>query len=222
MNLSKVVGNLVEEQKAINAQMNQRIENVESSVSKRIDGLHNSLNHKIDTLQLSIIRLTNQQQPREQGRFPSQTLPNPMGVHELSYASGPVLKIDEVKAIITLTSGKEIEQPVPKPAVETREKEEVEPDHIFIKEDSIKKSMPPQFPQALRGKKKASKQAGILEVLRQVKVNIPLLNMIKQVPTYAKFLKDLCTVKKGLGIDKKAFLTEQVSFIIQCKTLVKY
>ena len=59
-------------------------------------------------------------------------------------------------------------------------------------------------------------------MLRQVKVNIPLLDMIKQVPTYAKFLKDLCIVKKGLGINKKAFLTEQVSSIIQCKTLLKY
>ena len=59
-------------------------------------------------------------------------------------------------------------------------------------------------------------------MLRQVKVNIPLLDMIKQVPTFAKFLKDLCTVKKGLSIDKKAFLTEQVSAIIQCKTPVKY
>ena len=216
------MGNFVEEQKAINAQMNQRIENVENSVSKRIDGLHNSLNQKIDTLQSSITRLINQQQPQEQGRFPSQTLPNPRGVHELSYASEPSPKMDEVKAIITLRSGKEIEQPVPKPAVETREKEEVEPYHIFIKEDSMKKNMPPPFPQALRGKKKASKKGGILEVLRQVKVNIPLLDMIKQVPTYAKFLKDLCTVKKGLGIDKKAFLIEQVSSIIQCKTLVKY
>ena len=56
----------------------------------------------------------------------------------------------------------------------------------------------------------------------QVKVNIPLLDMIKQVPTYAKFLKDLCTGKKGLNIDKKAFLTEQVSAIIQCKTPVKF
>ena len=46
--------------------------------------------------------------------------------------------------------------------------------------------------------------------------------MIKQVPTYAKFLKDLCTVKKGLGIEKKAFITEQVSAIIQSKTPVKY
>ena len=62
----------------------------------------------------------------------------------------------------------------------------------------------------------------MLEVLRQVKVNIPLLDMIKQVPTYAKFLKDLCTVKRGLNVDKKAFLTEQVSAIIQCKTPVKY
>ena len=55
-----------------------------------------------------------------------------------------------------------------------------------------------------------------------MKVNIPLLDMIKQVPTYAKFLKDLCTVKKGLGIEKKAFLTKQVSAIIQSKTPVKY
>ena len=59
-------------------------------------------------------------------------------------------------------------------------------------------------------------------MLRQVKVNIPLLDMIKHVLTYSKFLKDLCTVKKGLGINKKAFLTEQVSSIIQCKTLLKY
>ena len=55
-----------------------------------------------------------------------------------------------------------------------------------------------------------------------MKVNIPLLDMIKQVPTYAKFLKDLCTVKRGLNVNKKAFLIEQVSTIIQCKTPVKY
>ena len=59
-------------------------------------------------------------------------------------------------------------------------------------------------------------------MLRQVKVNIPLLDMIKQVPTYAKILKNLCTVKRGLNVDKKVFLTEQVSAIIQCKTPVKY
>ena len=40
-------------------------------------------------------------------------------------------------------------------------------------------------------KKKAINQVEILEVLRQVKVNIPLPDMIKQLPTYAKILKDL-------------------------------
>ena len=74
----------------------------------------------------------------------------------------------------------------------------------------------------MRGKKKIPNQAEIWEVLRQVKVNIPLLDMIKKVPTYAKFLKDLCIVKKGLGIEKKAFLTEQVSAIIRSKNPVKY
>ena len=86
----------------------------------------------------------------------------------------------------------------------------------------MKNSTPPPFPQALKAKKKAINQAEILEVLRQVKVNIPFLDTIKQVPTYAKFLKDLCIVKRGLNVDKKAFQIEQVSAIIQCKILVKY
>ena len=86
----------------------------------------------------------------------------------------------------------------------------------------MKKNMPPPFPQALKGKKKITNQTEIREVISQVKVNIPLLDMIKHVPTYAKFLKDLCTVKRGLRIEKKAFLTKQVSAIIQSKTSVKY
>ena len=52
-------------------------------------------------------------------------------------------------------------------------------------------------------------------MLKQVKVNIPLLDAIKQIPSYAKFLKDLCTVKRKLNVHKKTFLTEQVSAIIQ-------
>ncbi|KAL6349838.1 hypothetical protein AAG906_001725 [Vitis piasezkii] len=93
---------------------------------------------------------------------------------------------------------------------------------ILLKEGMMKKHMPLPFPQALRGKKPIKNASKILDVLRQVKVNIPLLDMIKQVPTYAKFLKDLCTVKRGLNVTKQAFLTEQVSAIIQCKSPIKY
>ena len=140
----------------------------------------------------------------------------------MSSSSEPNPRIDEVKAIFTLRSGKEVKQLVSKPAEEGQEAKEAEPEEEVIKENVVKKSTPPPFPQVLKAKKKFINQAEILEVLRQVKVNIPLLDMIKQVPTYAKFLKDLCTVKRGLNADKKAFLTEQVSAIIQCKTPVKY
>ena len=93
---------------------------------------------------------------------------------------------------------------------------------MVTKEPAAKNSTPPPFSQALKAKKKSINQVEILEVLRQMKVNIPLLDMIKQVPTYAKFLKDLRTLKRGLNVDKKASLTKQVSAIIQCKTPVKY
>ena len=82
--------------------------------------------------------------------------------------------------------------------------------------------MPPPFPQALHGKKGINNALEILEVLRQVKVNILLLDMVKQFLTYAKFLKDLCAIKRGLNVSKKAFLTEQVCSIIQCKSPMKY
>ena len=93
-------------------------------------------------MQSSISSLNNQPQELEKGRFPSQTRPNPRGVHEQSFLSEPAKRVDEVQAIITLKSGNEIEQPMPKYEGKTREQEEEGSEHIFIKEDSMKESMP--------------------------------------------------------------------------------
>ena len=68
----------------------------------------------------------------------------------------------------------------------------------------MKNNVQPPFPQALKKRKNSVNQTEILEVLRQVKVNIPLVDMIKQVPTYAKILKDLCMVKRDFNVNKKA------------------
>ena len=154
LNLSKVVGNFVEDQKGINVQLAQRIDTVESTLNKRIDGLASNLNQKIDNLQYSITKINNILEVQERGRFPSQTLPNPKGVHEVGSSSNS--GIDEVKAIITLRSGREIEQPVSKAVEETCREKEAEPERVIISEDSMKHCMPPPFPQALRSKKKAS------------------------------------------------------------------
>ena len=143
-NLSKVVGNFVEEQKGINVQLAQRIDTVENTLNKRIDGLESNLNQKIDNLQYSITKINKLLEVHERGRFPSQTLPNPKGIHEVrsSNSSG----MDEVKAIITLRSGKEVDQPMPKPVEESRQGEELQSEHILLEEDSMKYSIPPPFP----------------------------------------------------------------------------
>ncbi|CAN6579328.1 unnamed protein product [Malus baccata var. baccata] len=47
--------------------------------------------------------------------------------------------------------------------------------------------------------KKEEAEKDILETLRKVQVNIPLLDAIKQVPRYAKFLKELCTTRKRIS-----------------------
>ncbi|RVW73692.1 Retrovirus-related Pol polyprotein from transposon 17.6 [Vitis vinifera] len=209
-----------------------------------MDGMQNDITQRIDNLQYSISRLRNLNTVQEKGRFPSQPHQNPKGVQEVESHEGESSQMKDVKALITLRSGKKIEQPPPKPLVEEEEtmKEEeedkrgeisekkehnestinAEPEKELLKEEMLKKSTSPPFPQALHGKKGIRNAAEILEVLRQVKVNIPLLDMIKQVPTYAKFLKDLCTIKRGLTVNKKAFLIEQVSAILQCKSPLKY
>ncbi|RVW37865.1 Transposon Tf2-2 polyprotein [Vitis vinifera] len=186
-------------------------------------------------------------QPQAQTQAPQQTSSVEQAIANLiETQEWESSKLREVKVVITLRSGKEVDQPLPKVrqdeelmskktlVKESNNQEEKsgkksaskssieEEPMIVIKEDMMKKHMPPHFPQALHGKKEIKNSSEILEVLRQVKVNIPLLDMIKQVPTYAKFLKDLCTVKRGLHVTKNAFLTEQVSAIIQSKSPVKY
>ena len=62
----------------------------------------------------------------------------------------------------------------------------------------------------------------IYELFKQVKVNIPLLDSIKQIPSYDKFLKDLCTVKRKLGVNKDAYMTEQSTSLIKNNLPPKY
>nr|XP_023912567.1 uncharacterized protein LOC112024125 [Quercus suber] len=66
------------------------------------------------------------------------------------------------------------------------------------------------FPQSLINPQKSAQFGDILEDFKQVQINIPFLDAIQQVPAYAKFLKDLVTMKRKTNVPKKAFLTEQL------------
>ncbi|KAM1255243.1 hypothetical protein ACFX2G_030098 [Malus domestica] len=73
------------------------------------------------------------------------------------------------------------------------------------------------FPSRFMQTKKEEAENDILETFRKVQVNIPLLDAIKQVPRYAKFLKELCTTRKRMSTKEVVKVGENVSAILQRK-----
>ena len=81
---------------------------------------------------------------------------------------------------------------------------------------------PVSFPNRLKPKKHSAQVEKALQIIKQVKVNILLLNVIEQVPSYAKFFKDLCTKKRAIQVPKKVFLAANISEILSNSIFVKY
>jgi len=144
------------------------------------------------------------------GKFPSQPQQNPRGQYNANASSFGSQHIDQVKSVITLRSGKVIEKPTLEPCEKDDEsmyegKEGVESEYCKEKTDSSP-ALP--FPHVMTKQRKVNHNSEIFETFKQVRINIPLLDAIKQVPFYAKFLKHLCIVKRKLNVKKKVFLTE--------------
>ncbi|XP_057958093.1 uncharacterized protein LOC131150977 [Malania oleifera] len=184
----------------------------------------------------------------EKGKFPAQTQPNPQVYKKSQVHSVENEDVKPVKVVITLRSGKQTEHVVPRPLAENDSKldqflevledvfespkahvdqggdqqKEIEPLGQEIEE--LRKEYVPAalYPQRLLLATKSKQQKEILEAFKKVKINITVLEVIQHFPSYAKFLKELCTVKRQLNVKKKAFLVEQVSAIIQRETPPKY
>ncbi|XP_075669774.1 uncharacterized protein LOC142639494 [Castanea sativa] len=180
------------------------------------------LDEEVRKTKSHITRLTNSLSGIERGKFPSQTQPNPINQN---LKIGSKDKHEEVKAMTILRSGREINKSaslITKKSKETPvEEENVEIESVGL-DDIEQCPIPPPFPQALKLPRKLDTASEILEHLHQVKINLPLLHVIKQMPAYAKVIKDLCTIKRKHHVKKTAFLTEQVSAVIQHRTPPKY
>ncbi|WP_236640962.1 hypothetical protein, partial [Flagellimonas alvinocaridis] len=74
---------------------------------------------------------------------------------------------------------------------------------------------PPPFPERLKRPNSEIINDKILDVLRNVKINIPLIDAIEHIPAYAKLLKDLCTKKRKLNVKEKSFYIERINAMIQ-------
>ena len=120
---------------------------------------------------------------------------------------------EHAKSIMTLRSGKvikhtsKINETDPKPLTEAKSPKNKEDLKIENKQTAPESSYLPKAPflDALKAPIPADKKGGkldeMLELFKQVQINLPLLDAIKQVPAYAKFLKDLCI--QNVNLDHK-------------------
>ncbi|KAL5548169.1 hypothetical protein UlMin_003400 [Ulmus minor] len=168
-----------------------------------------------------LTKLTSLLTVQEQGHFPSQPQPNPRGQHMAQTSNPDKQHVKEANVIVT-RSGKEIDGPTPPSSITPNTSSNK--DEAPKAQEAPSDSMPVPFPQALIKPKERNSalQGEILEQLKQVRINLPLLHVIKQVPSYAKVIKDLCTLKRKHNVKKTAFLAEQASAVIDSKTPPKY
>ena len=71
------------------------------------------------------------------------------------------------------------------------------------------------FPSPFSETKKEEHEKEIMDTFQRIQVNIPLLDAIKQVPRYTKFVKELCINKRKLKGDEKVSVEENVSAVLQ-------
>ncbi|KAM0993592.1 hypothetical protein ACFX2A_009359 [Malus domestica] len=174
---------------------------------------------------------------REQGRLPSSTVVNPKGGFESAKAitlrsgkevgiepkpskSGP--KEDEKLKIEEEDQAKataRIEQSLPQPPKHSNSANTGKKGPIPFNSNVIPPDVP--FPSRFLQSKNEEEAKDVLETLRKVQVNIPLLDAIKQIPKYAKFLKKLCTTRKRFREKEVVHVSENVSAMLQRKLTPK-
>ncbi|KAK4394420.1 hypothetical protein Sango_1912800 [Sesamum angolense] len=135
-----------------------------------------------------------------QGKLPSQTVVNPK----------------QNASAIVLRSGKELQEHTDKNSTKRGYAQKRKPEKEVVipqdQDDEAKEDNPnvlvtrPPFPERFTKSKNEEEEKEIFKIFSKVEVNIPLLDAIKQIPHYAKFLKELCTRKGKLKGNERKFL----------------
>ena len=152
------------------------------------------------------------------GKLPSQTI-----------------NLGENASAITFRSGRQVEDPKSKAestyssSFHTQAETSQTPSHPIVDPPRAKNApamtfkeplvftIPAPFPSRLAKNSNDAEEKEILETFKKVQVNIPLIGAIKQVPRYAKFLKELCTNKRKLKRNEVVSVGETCLAIFQKK-----
>ncbi|XP_052621445.1 uncharacterized protein LOC128127117 [Lactuca sativa] len=186
------------------------LEDIVKSLATSTQSFQQETKASIKSLEQQVSQLAQSVSKMEsQGKLTSQTEKNPK--HNA--------------CAITLRGGKSYESP--RMMDEEEEEKEIEVEEADKEEEkkSTPKSKkliefevkvtPAPFPSRLASTKREREDDEIMAMFRKVEINIPLLDVITQIPRYAKFLKELCTSKKKLKGNQIVKVGENVSAVLQ-------
>ncbi|GKC31692.1 hypothetical protein Tco_1038986 [Tanacetum coccineum] len=142
------------------------------------------------------------QSSRPSGSFPSNTQPNPKGSSSKPYQP-PQARNEHDKDDESTPQPKN-----PKP----------------VKENLTPKPYKPKipYPQCLRKEKMEAQYGKFLDMIRAIRINVPLVNVLTRMPNYGKFLKELVSNKHKLEQISAAFLSGESSALIQNSTKLSH
>ncbi|CAM8997133.1 unnamed protein product [Rhodiola kirilowii] len=107
--------------------------------------------------------------------------------------------------------------PDPVPAASPVQASEEHKECLMPRTETSKISVALPFPVPARVPKQHVMDEDVFELFSKVKINIPLLEAIKQIPRYAKFLKELCTNRRRSTRNDQELISRDVSAVMQRK-----
>ncbi|GJW35151.1 hypothetical protein Tco_0058071 [Tanacetum coccineum] len=88
-----------------------------------------------------------------------------------------------------------------------------------FKETPLPKRYKPKipYPQRLRKEKMEAQYGKFIDMIRAIRINVPLVDVLAGMPKYGKFLKELISNKHKIKQISAAFLSDECSTMIQNK-----
>nr|XP_009764313.1 PREDICTED: uncharacterized protein LOC104216053 [Nicotiana sylvestris] len=193
----------------------------------------------IQKLEMQMRDLSREQNPKQKGQLPSDTIANPKSggsgstshVMAITTRSGKVLQGDIEQEVVGEEAEQEVEAEeqgvVEVERVPEKEKvQEVNQEGVKEKEKETSKAPPPiprpppPFPQRLIRRVDDRKLEKFYDILKQLSVNIPFLEAFQEMSGFAKYLKDFIT-KNRTTKNEVVNMTHRVSSIIATSPVQK-
>ncbi|CAN6543874.1 unnamed protein product [Malus baccata var. baccata] len=194
-----------------------------------IEKLANTTTQEIQNMQATVKNMEKQMgqialqvSGRAPGTFPSQTEPNPRGgtdckaVRVLRFGKSFDNRDENCVQNSRVASQPKTDSGNVEKSANSKDSEQSlnsSENGADIVEDRVYKP-PMPYPERFKPKVKDQQLTDFMKTLSKVQINLPLIDAIKNILSFAMFLKDVCTKKKKLVDFEKVILTEQCSAVL--------